>query len=326
MAPTDRTLEQTPNRPPARISDSTLQTEDASPLTSTKVAHQIRRTVLEYVVKTRGGYLSQACSSAELLATLYVDLLNLGPSLSLEPPPPFAGVPGPGFRGGDGSIYHGAKGPELDRLLFSPAHYALVLYSALIATGRLHPDALDQFNVDGSTMEMIGAEHSPGFETTSGTLAQTLSVAGGIALGRRMKGESGLTYVFMSDGEFQEGQTWEAIAALTWHKLDTVIAVVDVNGQQCDGPMDTVMNVEPLAERVRSFGATCHDIDGHDIQALKAAAKDRVPGKATIILGRTDPTRGMPLLAQRAPMLHSVKFKSDDEVAAYRRFYEENYQ
>ncbi len=298
----------------------------AQTLTSEEAAYEIRRRVLAHVVKNRGGYLSQACSSAELLATLYVDLANLGPSLSGDIPAPFSGTPGPDSPSQNGSIYNGSAAPDRDRIFFSPAHYALVLYTTLVAIGRLHPDALEQFDTDGSTVEMIGAEHSPGFETTSGSLGQTLSVAGGVALGRRMKFDTGLVWVFMSDGEFQEGQTWEALSALSFHKLDNIIAIVDVNGQQCDGPMRAVMNVEPLADRVRSFGATVHDIDGHDIAAIRHAANNRTKQRPTVILGRTDPMRGMSVLADRLKMLHSVKFQSDDELARYSSFYEENYQ
>ena len=111
----------------------------------------------------------------------------------------------------------------------------LVLYSTLIETGRLAPEALDSFNEDGSTVELIGAEHSPGHEVTAGSLGQAISQAGGIALARRLRGEPGRVWVFISDGELQEGQTWEAFAAFAFHRLHTIGVYVDVNGQQCDG-------------------------------------------------------------------------------------------
>ncbi len=124
-------------------------------------------------------------------------------------------------------------------------HYALVLYAVLIETGRLGAEALEQFNRDGSTMELIGAEHSPGHEVTAGSLGQALSQAGGIALARRLRGDSGRVWVFMSDGELQEGQTWEAFQALAHYRLDNLGVVLDANGQQCDGRMSEVMNIEP---------------------------------------------------------------------------------
>lgn len=282
-----------------------------------RIADGVRRRVLEHVVSNDGGYLSQACSAAELLASLYGGLMRLGPAQAPLVPEPFAGTPGPGRERRSGGAYNGPRAPDLDRFVFSPAHYALVLYATLIEVGRLAPEALVRFNADGSTVEMIGAEHSPGFETTTGSLAQALSYAGGVALARRLHGDTGHVWVLLSDGEFQEGQTWETVAALAHHGIDNLTAVVDVNGQQCDGPMDAVMTIEPLARRLDAFGAVARDVDGHDPDAIAAAAADRRPGRPTFVLGRTDPCRGIDLLRDRAPLLHYVRFGSDEEKARY---------
>ena len=96
------------------------------------------------------------------MATLYSRSMKLGPSEGAPVPPPFRGVPGrDGARFGEGAAYNGAQGAGFDRLLISPAHYAVAIYATLVETGRMAPEGLDQFNVDGSTVEMIGAEHSP---------------------------------------------------------------------------------------------------------------------------------------------------------------------
>ncbi|WP_324651815.1 hypothetical protein [Georgenia sp. H159] len=295
---------------------------DVDPQRLTAIAHGIRRRVLEHTLKNNGGYMSQACSAAELLAACYGGALALGDVDEPYAPPPFTAVPRPGQAPRTGAVVHGAPSPDGDRLIVSPAHYALVVYAALIEVGRLSPDALDQFNADGSTVEMIGAEHSPGFETTTGSLSQALSQAGGIALGRRLKGETGRTWVFMSDGELQEGQTWEAFAALAFHRLDTVRVVVDVNAAQCDGPMDRVMTIEPVAERLRAFGASVDAVDGHDLPALLAAMR-RETGKPHVVLAYTDPVRGLPLLEERRPVLHYLRFTSDAERQAYADAYTE---
>jgi len=284
----------------------------------TRVAQAVRRRVLEHTLKNNGGYLSQACSSAEILATLYLRVMNLGESQGPLVPRPFSGVPGPAnpesFTGAD---YNGPKAPHLDRFIFSPVHYALVLYSLLIEVGRLSPEALDQFNRDGSTVELIGAEHSPGHEVTAGSLGQAISQAGGIALARKLRGDSGRVWVFMSDGEFQEGQTWEAFAAMAFHRLDNLGAYVDANGQQCDGKMDSVMNVEPLKARLEAFGAQVAEVDGHDATSLAAPAEARPAGKPLVVLARTDPCRGLDLLRRRIPKLHYVRFKNEEERQGY---------
>lgn len=183
------------------------------------------------------------------------------------------------------------------------------------------PEGLAQFNQDGSSVEMIGAEHSPGVETTTGSLAQAISQAGGIALARRLHGDTGRVWVLMSDGEFQEGQVWEAFEALSYYRLDNLGVYVDANGQQCDGQMDAVMNVEPLAARLESFGARVFEVDGHDPVALAAPAALPPDGRPLVVLARTNPICEMDILEERAPKLHYVRFKSEAERETYRQLY-----
>ncbi|MCG6942554.1 MAG: transketolase [Thiohalocapsa sp.] len=284
-----------------------------------RVADAVRRRVLAYTLKNNGGYLSQACSSAEILATLYLRVMRLGDSIAPLVPRPFAGVPGPDNpHAFTGAAYNGPRAPALDRFIFSPVHYALVLYSLLIELGRLGPNGLDAFNQDGSTVELIGAEHSPGHEVTAGSLGQALSQAGGMALARRLRGDTGRVWVFMSDGEFQEGQTWEAFAALAHHRIGNLGVYIDANAQQCDGAMTDVMTIEPLAARLGAFGADVREVDGHDSDALAAAAEGFGGGDRPLaVIARTDPCRGIELMRERTPKLHYVRFKSDAELRAY---------
>jgi len=287
------------------------------------VAAGIRSRVLGHVLRNRGGYLSQALSSAEIFAMLYTRILNIGESTAPMISRSFPGVPGPGNPDFvDGSAYNGPKSPDYDRFIFSPAHYALVLYTTLIEVGRLAADGLDHFNRDGGTVEMIGAEHSPGIETTTGSLAQALSQAGGIALARRLRGDRGRVWVMMSDGEFQEGQTWEAVNAAGYLGLANLRVVIDANGQQCDGCIDHVSAIEPLAERLVAFGVTAEDVDGHDLLALDAAMR-RETGKPHFVIARTDPVHGVPVFAERAPLLHYLQFSSEEERARYEAAHEE---
>lgn len=285
------------------------------------LADRIRLRVLEHVLSNNGGYMSQACSAAELLSVLYSGGVNLAMPEAPIVPEKFTGVPGPDTQRIDGAAVHGPQAPDRDYLLISPAHYALVIYTVLIETGRLAEGSLADFNKDGSTVEMIGAEHSPGFQLTTGSLSQALSVAGGMALGRRRKGDTGKVWVFMSDGEFQEGQTWEAFQALSYHGLDNVRVIVDANAAQCDGPMDAVMNIEPLVDRLTAFGASVDDVDGHDLSAIWEAVH-RETGKPHVVLCRTNPTQGLPELEERRPVLHYLRFSSPEERERYAEAYE----
>lgn len=169
-----------------------------------RVADGIRRLAFELAVEHEGGYLIQACSSAEILATLYVRLMNLGPSSAPPLPAPFTGVPGSSPRSRWGGGWNGPDDPAWDRFVLSPTHYSTALYATLVETDRLSSEALEEYGKDGSVLEMIGAEHSPGVEVTGGSLGQALSVAVGRALARKQRGDQGHTWVLISDGETQE--------------------------------------------------------------------------------------------------------------------------
>ncbi len=287
-----------------------------------RVAAGIRRRVLEHTIKNNGGYLSQACSSAEIMATLYVKVMDLGKMESPLVPQPFPGVPGSDNRHYfTGAAFNG-PGEHRDRFFLSPAQYALVLYATLIETGRMAEEGLLQFNQDGSSVEMIGAEHSPGMETMTGSLGQGISQAAGIAMARRRKGEKGRVFVFMSDGEFQIGQTWEALQSMSFHMLDNILIYVDVNGFQCDGKMCTVMDIEPLDKRLESFGARVFRINGHDSKRIAEVGSLRPDGRPIAVLCDTDAARGLDVLKARVPKMHYVRFSSEGEKELYRKAFE----
>ncbi|MFV0333735.1 MAG: transketolase [Tropicimonas sp.] len=283
-----------------------------------EVALGIRRRVFEHTIRNNGGYLSQACSAAEQLAWLYNEELRLGEPTLPPIPKPFGGVPSasnPDYHTGAG--YNGPARPELDRLFIAPAHYALVAYATLIEVGRMAPEGLEMFNKDGSSVEMIGAEHSPGMEVHNGTLGIGLSTGAGLAFGRRLRGDTGRTWVFMSDGEVEEGQTWEAVQAARFHGIDSLHAIMDVNEQQCDGAMSSVMEVGDIRAKFTEFGAVCVEIDGHDLDAMRQAAEEPHEGRPLIILARTSPFHSMNILEERFPRLHYVRFKSGEERARF---------
>ncbi|MBW7920668.1 MAG: transketolase [Rubellimicrobium sp.] len=284
--------------------------------TTEEIAHAIRARVFEHTIRNNGGYLSQAASAAEQLAFLYNEALNLGPSTMPMIPPPFSGVPSAEnteYRTGAG--YNGPFDVVHDRLFIAPAHYALVAYACLIEVGRMAPEGLEMFNKDGSSVEMIGAEHSPGMEVHNGTLGIGLSTGAGLAWGRKKKGEEGEVCVFMSDGEVQEGQTWEAVQAAAFHQIDNLWAIMDVNRQQCDGAMDSVMEVGDIATKLRNFGAVVAEVDAHDVAALRQAKATPHEGQPLIILAHSSPTHGMEFLRRRFPRLHYVRFRTAEERA-----------
>ncbi|MBA4398642.1 MAG: transketolase [Anaerolinea sp.] len=283
-----------------------------------RIATAIRRRALEHTINSNGGYLSQAASSAEILATLYTHVMKLGQSTAPMIPEPFPGVPAAGNRHyATGAGYNGPQCPEYDRFVVSAVHYAMVIYATLVETGRMAPEGLAQFNTDGSSVEMIGAEHSPGHEVTAGSLGQAISQAAGIAFARKLKGETGRVWVYMSDGEFQIGQVWEAFQTMAFHRLDNMGIYVDVNGQQCDGKMNTVMGTEPLQQKLDAFGARVFSVNAHDVDALAQPAELDPDGRPLVVLAYSNPCQGFPVLEERRPKLHYVRFKDSQEKARY---------
>ena len=276
-----------------------------------RAATNVRKHILKLAIERGGCYLTQACSSAEIVTTLYMNILNIGPSLGNPDAQPFPGVPSPtNMDYPKGSLYNGEHTPDRDRLFVSCCHYASVIYCALVEAGRISPAAIDKFNVDGWNMEMIGAEHSPGFENTAGSLGQTVSIAAGTAHAYKLKGNTGRIFCMLSDGELEEGQDWECFQAAAFYKLDNFIVYADINHQQLEGWTKDVMNIEPLEDRFRAFGWEVARINGHDIEALEKAAQTPHEGKPLVVLCDTNPAQGVPLLESMVPK-HFVRIPAD---------------
>lgn len=281
------------------------------------VADGIRRLVLAMAIRNNGAYLAQACSAAEILATLYAHSMRLGVSTGEPSPTEFKRVPLPGTDSPWGGAYHGRIDNDCDRLIVSPAHYAGAVYAALALVGRLDEGALAGYARDGSLLELIGAEHSPGFEATTGSLGQGLSIAVGRALGRRLLRRGGRVWVLMSDGELQEGQVWEAIQAAAFHRLGNLIVLLDANGLQVDGPMDQVMRIESIADKLRAFNWSVEEVDGHNIQAI-VNASELPTTQPRLVICRTQPLKGIDSLQTRGgDKTHYVRLRAD-EIATLR--------
>lgn len=290
-----------------------------------KAANNVRKRILKIAIDRGGCYLTQACSSAEIVTSLYMNVLNLGPSLGDPDAQLFPGVPGPdNMDYPKGSLYNGYnhKDPDYskDRLFVSCCHYASVIYCALVESGRMSERALEKFNVDGWNMEMIGAEHSPGFENTAGSLGQTVSIAGGTAHAYKMKGHTGRIFCMLSDGELESGQDYECFQAAAFHKLDNFNVIIDVNHQQLEGWTKDVMNIEPIADRFTAFGWKAVTVDGHDINAIAEAANTPHEGQPLAIICNTNPDQGMPILTPYIPK-HFITV-NDKNRAEFTEFYE----
>lgn len=206
-------------------------------------AHGIRRNVLQMAEVQGQGYVGQALGIADILAVLYFDRLRFRPDA-----PDWA---------------------ERDRCLLSIGHYAIALYGALAEAGVIEKTELETYGADESRLPMSGmASYTPGMEISGGSLGHGLGIAVGMTLGLRHQGRAGKIYNLLSDGELDEGSTWEAAAAAAHHRLGSLTAIVDVNALQADGPKATVLRVEPIEDKWRAFGWAVRRVDGNDVADL----------------------------------------------------------
>ncbi|WP_238384400.1 transketolase [Teichococcus vastitatis] len=223
------------------------------------------------------GYIAQALGIADVLAVSYFHATRYRPE-------------DPAWEG-------------RDRFLLSIGHYAIALYAALLEAGIIPAEELETYGTDDSRLPMSGmASYTPGMEISGGSLGIGLGIAVGMALGLRRKGSDRFVYNLMSDGELDEGPTWEAAMSAGHWKLSNLICLVDVNRMQADGPSTGVLNFEPLPEKWAAFGWHVQRVDGNDIPALIAAfdtARELDEPKPRVIICDTKMAKGVPFLETR---------------------------
>jgi len=240
-------------------------------------AYQIRRNALLMGEVQGQGYIGQALDIADVLAVAYFHAMTYRP---------------------DDPEWEGR-----DRFLLSNGHYAIALYAALLEAGIIPQEELETYGGDDSRLPMSGmASYTPGMEMSGGSLGQGLTIAVGHALGLKRKNSKSRVFTLFSDGELDEGAVWEALMSASHWKLDNMIAFVDVNNQQADGPSSKVMAFEPLTEKMLAFGWHTQRIDGNDLAAVIAAVDVALnhPGpEPRMIICDTKMGCGVPFLEAR---------------------------
>ena len=240
-------------------------------------AYRVRRNAVLMGEVQGQGYIAQALDIADVLATAYFHAMRYRP---------------------DDPTWEGR-----DRFLLSNGHYAIALYAALIEAGIIPREELETYGSDESRLPMSGmASYTPGMEMSGGSLGVGMSIAVGMALGLKRKKSDSRVYILFSDGELDEGSVWEALMSAAHYKLDNIVAIVDVNNQQADGPSTQVMAFEPLVQKLEAFGWFVQRIDGNDLDAVVVAfdaAKDHPEPKPRIIVADTLMGKGVPFLEVR---------------------------
>ncbi|HDZ2428475.1 TPA: transketolase [Klebsiella pneumoniae] len=240
-------------------------------------AWRIRRYALQMGEVQGQGYIGQALGYADVLATAFSHAMTYRPE-------------DPEWEG-------------RDRFLLSHGHYAIAYYAALLEAGIIPEAELETYGSDDSRLPMSGmATYTPGMEMSGGSLGQGLSIAVGMALGLRQKQSKAWVYNSMSDGELDEGSTWEAAMSAAHYGLSNLINLVDVNKQQADGDSRKILGFEPLQDKWAAFGWYVQRVDGNDLPAVMAAfdnAKSYSGNQPRVILCDTLMGKGVPFLETR---------------------------
>jgi transketolase len=247
----------------------------------TDCARGVRERIVAMCATPDGGHLGGSMSLVEILLTLYFRVLRVDPRCP-----------------GD---------PDRDVLLLSKGHGAIGLYAVLAERGFFDPAWLADYGVPGGTLMAHPNPAVPGVEMPSGALGHGLPLGIGFALAARLDHAARRVVVVLGDGELQEGSVWEAAMAAASLGLDNLTAVIDRNRLQITGDTESVVALEPLADRWQAFGWTVREVDGHDIAALTAAfTEPPIAGRPTVVIARTIKGKGLPYVAGQARS-HFVK-------------------
>lgn len=246
-----------------------------------RIASQIRRDIVRMTHGAKSGHPGGSLGCVEYMVSLYFEVMDIRTDFSMD-------------------------GKQEDIFFLSNGHISPVWYSVLARRGLFNVDELSTFRKIDSRLQghPATAEHLPGIRMASGSLGQGLSVATGAALTKRLNGEEHLVYSLHGDGELQEGQNWEAAMFAAHHKVDNLIATVDWNGQQIDGPTDKVMNLGDLEAKFAAFGwKTLVLEDGNHMPEVLR----------TLETAKTYTGQGQPIvILMKAHMGYGVDFMVDD--------------
>jgi transketolase len=228
----------------------------------------VRKLTLEILYNSGSSHIGGAYSMVEILTMLYCEVLNISPSTVDDP-----------FR---------------DRFILSKGHACSSLYSVLAINKYFDSDELNNYAQNGSKYLSHASHKINGVEFSSGSLGHGMSIALGLAIGAKSRNEKWKTYCLISDGELNEGSTWEAIMLAPHLKLNNLILIVDYNKIQSLGFVEDVLSMEPISDKFQSFNWDVQVVDGHDFSDLRLAFNEANKAiKPTVIIANTIKGKGV---------------------------------
>ena len=235
-----------------------------------RIANTIRQGIIEEVYNAKCGHPGGSLSIADVMTYLYFEEMNIDPK-------------NPNYEG-------------RDRFVLSKGHTAPALYATLAERGYFPVEDLKTLRKTASYLQghpdMKGV---PGVDMSTGSLGQGISAACGMALSAKVSGDDYRVYAVLGDGESEEGQVWEAAMFAAHYKLDNLVAILDLNGLQIDGPITEVMNPTPHDEKFLAFGWNVITINAHDFNEIESAFRQarETKGKPTVIIAKSVKGKGV---------------------------------
>ena len=242
-----------------------------------KTANEVRKGIVTAVHGAKAGHPGGSLSAADIFTYLYFEEMNIDPK---DP-----------------------KKADRDRFVLSKGHTAPGLYSVLANRGYFPVEDLPTLRHLGSYLQGHPCmQETPGVDMSSGSLGQGISAAVGMALAAKMDGKDYRTYTLLGDGEFQDGQVWEASMFAGHRKLDNLVVIVDNNGLQIDGKIDDVCSPYPIDKKFEAFNFHVINIDGNDFDQIDAAFKEAkaTKGMPTAIICKTVKGKGVSFMENNA--------------------------
>ena len=234
-----------------------------------KFACKARMGVIEGTYNAKSGHPGGSLSICDTLTYLYNVEMNVDPKAP--------------------------ESPDRDRFVLSKGHTAPALYSVLALKGYFPEEEIKSLRHIGALLQGHPCIHIPGVDMSSGSLGQGISAACGMALAGKLDGKSYKVYTILGDGEIEEGQVWETAMFAAHKKLDNLVAVVDNNGLQIDGPISEVCSPEPITDKFAAFGWHVITMDAHDFDDIDRAFSeaDSVTGKPVVIVQKSTKGKGV---------------------------------
>lgn len=254
-------------------------------------ACKVRKGIIEGVYNAKSGHPGGSLSIADLLTYLYFEKMNVNSS---DP-----------------------EDPNRDRFVLSKGHCAPALYAVLALKGYFSEKELKSLRHIGAMLQGHPCIHTKGIDMSSGSLGQGISAACGMALAGKLDGKSYKVYTVLGDGEIEEGQVWEAAMFAAHKNLDNLIAVVDNNGLQIDGPISEVCSPEPITDKFAAFGWHVITMDAYDFDSIEKAfaEAETISGKPVAIIQKSIKGKGVSFMENQVSWHGSAPNKEQYEQA-----------